>query len=67
MPTIKPKFKIEKIDEKTARKIDTMESISTVDIDGLRKQSTELSDQIAKLAKMKAEMDEVISEFDKLP
>lgn len=65
MPT--KKFTIEKIDEKTARKIDTTESISIIDIEGLRKQKTELEQGVARLDKMLAEINEVISEFEKLP
>ena len=61
------KFKIEKIDDKTAKKIDTMESISIVDIEGLRKQKTELEQEVARLNKMLAEINEIIGEFEKLP
>ena len=66
MPTIK-KFQLEKIDEKTAKKIDTMESVSIIDIEGLRKQKTELEQEVAQLNKMLAEINEVITEFEKLP
>ncbi len=61
------KFKIEKIDDKTARKIDTMESISIVDIEGLKKQKTELEQEVARLNKMLAEINEIVGEFEKLP
>ena len=61
------KFKIEKIDDKTAKKIDTMESISIVDIEGLKKQKIELEQEVARLNKMLAEIDEIIGEFEKLP
>lgn len=61
------KFKLEKIDGKTAKKIDTMESVSIIDIEGLRKQKTELEQEVAQLNKMLAEINEVITEFEKLP
>ena len=67
MPIPAKKFQLEKIDNKTAKKIDTMESVSIVDIEGLRKQKTELEQEVAQLNKMLAEINEVISEFEKLP
>ena len=65
MPT--KKFTIEKIDENTARKIDTMESISIINIEGLRKQKTELEQEVARLIKELDQTNEIISEFEKLP
>lgn len=67
MPTPTKKFQLEKIDEKTAKKIDTMESVTIVDIEGLRKQKIELEQEVAKLNKMLGEINEVITEFEKLP
>ena len=58
---------MEKIDENTAKKIDTMESVTIVDIEGLRKQKIELEQEVAKLNKMLGEINEVITEFEKLP
>jgi uncharacterized protein involved in exopolysaccharide biosynthesis len=67
MPTPTKKFQLEKIDENTAKKIDTMESVTIVDIEGLRKQKIELEQEVAKLNKMLGEINEVITEFEKLP
>jgi Tfp pilus assembly protein PilO len=67
MPTPAKKFQLEKIDEKTVKKIDTMESVSIIDIEGLRKQKIELEQEVAKLNKMLGEINEVITEFEKLP
>jgi uncharacterized protein involved in exopolysaccharide biosynthesis len=67
MPTPTKKFQLEKIDNKTVKKIDTMESVTIVDIDGLRKQKIELEQEVAKLNKMLGEINEVITEFEKLP
>ena len=61
------KFTIEKIDENTARKIDTMESVSIINIEGLRKQKTELEQEVARLIKELDQTNEIISEFEKLP
>ncbi|MDP2704772.1 MAG: hypothetical protein U1C57_03775 [Candidatus Doudnabacteria bacterium] len=65
MPT--KKFTIEKIDEKTAKKIDTMESTSIINIEGLRKQKIELEQEVVRLNKELAQTNEIISEFEKLP
>lgn len=59
-------FTIEKIDENTARKIDTRQSVTILNIEDLRKQKAELKDQIGKLQNMLAEIDEIIGEFDKI-
>ncbi len=61
------KFTIEKIDENTARKIDTMESVSIINIEGLRKQKIELEQEVVRLNKELAQTNEIISEFEKLP
>ncbi len=67
MPIPIQKFKLEKIDDKTAKKIDMMESISIIDIEGLRKQKTELEQEVVRLNKELAQTNEIINEFEKLP
>lgn len=59
-------FTIEKIDENTARKIDTRQSVTILNIEDLRKQKAELEKEIADRQKMLAEIDEITTEFDKI-
>lgn len=61
------KFKIERIDEKTARKTDQTESVTILNMDFLRTQKTELEEEVQVKQKILTEVSEIIDEFDKLP
>lgn len=61
------KFKIERIDEKTARKTDQTESVTILNMDFLRTQKTELEEEVQVRQKILTEVSEIIEEFDKLP
>ncbi len=60
------KYTLEKIDEQNARKIDTRQSVTIVNVEDLRRQKAELENEIADRQKMLAEIEEIITEFDKL-
>lgn len=60
------KYTLEKIDEQNARKIDTRQSVTIVNVEDLRRQKAELEKEIADRQKMLAEIEEIITEFDKL-
>ena len=59
------KFTIEKIDEKTARKIDKTETVSIINIDILRKLREELQGEIALKQASFDEVNAIITEFEK--
>lgn len=59
-------YTLEKIDEQTARKTDTRQSVTIVNVEDLRKQKAELEKEIADRQKMLAEIDELVTAFDKL-
>lgn len=59
------KFTIEKIDEKTARKIDKTETVSIINIDILRKLREELQGEIAMKQASFDEINAIIVEFEK--
>ena len=59
------KFTIEKIDEKTARKIDKTETVSILNIDILRKHREELQGEIAMKQASLDEINAIIVEFEK--
>ncbi len=61
------KFKIERIDEKTARKTDQTESVTILNMDFLRTQKAELEEEVQIKQKILSEVSEIIVEFDKLP
>lgn len=58
-------FTIEKIDEKTARKIDKSETVSIINIDILRKHREELQGEIAIKQTALDEVNAIITEFEK--
>jgi len=61
------KFTLEKIDDENAKKIDTHESVSVVNIPALQKQKEELEKQIATMQQQLVQIDEVLDEYKKLP
>ena len=61
------KFTLEKIDAENAKKIDTHESISIVNIPALQKQKEELEKQIAVMQQQLVQINEVLDEYKKLP
>ena len=61
------KFTIERIDEKTARKKDSTESVTILNMDILRQQKEELEQEVAIKQRSLTNISEIISEFDKLP
>ena len=60
------KFKIERIDEKTARKTDQTESVTILNMDFLRTKKQNLKKRFES-NKILSEVSEIIVEFDKLP
>ena len=61
------KFTLEKIDDENAKKIDTHESVSVVNIPALQKQTEELEKQIATMQQQLVQINEVLDEYKKLP
>ena len=61
------KFTLEKIDDENAKKIDTHESVSVVNIPALQKQKEEMEKQIATMQQQLVQIDEVLDEYKKLP
>lgn len=62
-----PKFTIERIDEKTAKRKDSTESVTILNMDILRQQKAELEQEVALRQQSLAEISEIITEFEKLP
>ena len=71
-------FKLEKIDETHARRIETKEEVTVIDIGQMRQHKSEIKSQIAakkqehenEVARLQLELDqinEVLDKFDKLP
>jgi Tfp pilus assembly protein PilO len=61
------KFTLEKIDDENAKKIDTHESVSVVNIPALQKQKEDLEKQIATMQQQLVQINEVLDEYKKLP
>ncbi len=62
--TPKPSVRIEKIDEKTARKIDVSQSVTILNVDDLRKQKSELESELTVKQQMLDDINVVIDAFD---
>ena len=63
----KKEFKIERLDEKTARKTDETKSVTILNMDFLRTQKAEIEEEVQIKQKILTEVSEIIEEFDKLP
>lgn len=61
------KFTIERVDEKTAKKTDNTESVTILNMDILRQQKEELEQEVEIRQRSLADINEIITEFDKLP
>ncbi len=61
------KFKIERLDEKTARKTDQTKSVTILNMDFLRQQKVELEQEVELKQKALMDISELVEEFDKLP
>lgn len=61
------KFKLEKIGQDHARKIDTRDDVTVLDITALKKQKTELEQEAARVSQELAKINEILAEFEKLP
>ncbi len=61
------KFTIERVDEKTAKKTDNTESVTILNMDILRQQKEELEQEVELKQRSLADINEIITEFDKLP
>jgi len=63
----KKEFKIERLDEKTARKTDETKSVTILNMDFLRQQKIELEQEVDLRQKALADISALVEEFDKLP
>lgn len=61
------KFTIEKIDEKTAKKVDQTQSVTILNMDFLRQQKVELEQEVELKQKALTDITELVEEFDKQP
>ena len=65
---VKPmKFRIEKIDNTMARKIDLTQSVSVINIDLLRQQQQDLENEIGAKQKILDDVTEIVRAFDSEP
>jgi len=71
-------YKLEKIDQTHAKKIEMLEAVSVIDIESLRRRGKEIEaeidrknqeheQEVARLKNELAQINEVLSEFEKLP
>jgi hypothetical protein len=63
----KAKFTIERIDEKTAKKVDQTQSVTILNMDLIRQQKEELGKELEIKQKVYNEISVIVDEFEKLP
>jgi hypothetical protein len=63
----KAKFTIERIDEKTAKKVDHTQSVTILNMDLIRQQKDELGKELEVKQKVYDEISVIVDEFEKLP
>lgn len=61
------KFTIERIDEKTAKKVDQTQSVTILNMELIRQQKEELGKELEVKQKVYDEISVLVDEFDKLP
>jgi len=62
-----PKYKLEKIDQDTFKKIDTMEEVTVLNVKELEKQKAVLEIEVSRLTSELAKVNEILIEYNKLP
>lgn len=63
----KAKFTIERIDEKTAKKVDHTQSVTILNMDLIRQQKDELGKELEVKQKVYDEISVIVDKFEKLP
>lgn len=61
------KFTLEKIDAENVKKIDSRPDVTVINIPALQKEKTEVEAMIAKLQTQLDQINEVLTEYAKLP
>lgn len=61
------KYKLEKIDQDTFKKIDTMEEVTVLNVKELEKQKAALETEVSRLSNELAKVNEILTEYNKLP
>ena len=61
------KYKLEKIDQDTFKKIDTMEEVTVLNVKELEKQKAALETEVSRLSDELAKVNEILTEYNKLP
>ncbi len=61
------KFTIERIDEKTAKKVDHTQSVTILNMELIRQQKEELGKELEIKQKVYDEISVIVDEFEKLP